>query len=85
MNEKHNVKIHTKKVVNNSYRLKKIDWVSIVEFCLAVYMAYALFFIVSKDLFISLPLTMLFFIGFAYTSFLSLLHAPLSFIFSRKS
>jgi len=82
--EKHSSRIHTKKVVNNSYRLKKIDWVSIIEFTLAGYMAYALFFIVSNDLFISLPLTMLFFIGFAYTSFLSMLHAPLSMVFSRK-
>lgn len=71
-----------KHLLDNVYRTRKLDWVTIIEFILAIYMSYAVYFTYKNELFLSLPLIVLFQIGFFYTSMLSILQTPLS-IFSR--
>ncbi|HOP27984.1 MAG TPA: glycosyltransferase [Spirochaetota bacterium] len=72
-----------KNVFGNVYRTKKIDAVSLIELTLAVYMTYAVYFTYENDLYFSLPLILLFQIGFFYTSLLSIVQAPLS-VFVRR-
>ena len=71
-----------KHLVDNVYRTRKLDWVTIIEFILAIYMSYAVYFTYKNELFLSLPLIVLFQIGFFYTSMLSIMQTPLS-IFNR--
>ena len=82
--EKISASTHVKKVLGNVYRSKKTDWVSIIEFILAIYMSFAVYYVFSKDLFLSLPLIMLFQIGFAYTSFLSIVQTPMSVLLHKN-
>ncbi len=83
--EKQSVSVHVKKVLGNVYRSRKIDWVTLVEFVLAIYMSYTVYYIYDKNLFISMPLILLFQIGFAYTSLLSLMQTPLAMVLRRKA
>ena len=72
-----------KHIVGNVYRTRNLDVVTIIEFILAIYMTYAVYFTYKNDLFLSLPLIVLFQIGFFYTSMLSIMQTPLS-IFNRQ-
>ncbi len=80
---KHSMKNRMKNVFGNVYRTRKIDAVSLIELALAVYMTYAVYFTYENDLYFSLPLILLFQIGFFYTSILSIAQAPLS-VFVRR-
>jgi hypothetical protein len=82
--EKHSMKSRMKNVFGNVYRTKKIDAVSLIELILAVYMTYAVYFTYENDLYFSLPLIVLFQIGFFYTSVLSIMQAPLSVFIRRR-
>ncbi len=75
---------HVRKVLSNVYRSRKIDWVSIVEFLLAVYMTYAVYYVYTKNLYLSLPLIMLFQFGFTYTSLLTILQTPIAILSRRR-
>lgn len=81
--EKTSMTSRMKNVFGNVYRTRKIDAVSVIELLLAVYMTYAVYFTYDNNLYFSLPLILLFQIGFFYTSLLSLVQAPLS-VFIRK-
>ena len=72
-----------KHLFGNVYRTKKLDVVTIIEFILAVYMSFAVYFTYTNDLYLSLPLIVLFQIGFFYTSMLSIVQMPIA-LFSRK-
>jgi len=72
------------KVFTNVYRIKKIDWVSIIELCLGIYFTYAVYYAFYSGLYFSLPFLMLFQVGFLYTSFLSIFYAPLMMFFRKK-
>jgi cellulose synthase/poly-beta-1,6-N-acetylglucosamine synthase-like glycosyltransferase len=74
-----------KNVLGNVYRTKNIDAVSLIELLLALYMTYAVYFTYSNDLFLSLPLILLFQLGFFYTSLLSIVSTPLTAFFNRKT
>ncbi len=74
-----------KNILGNVYRTRKIDAVSIIELILAIYMSYAVYFTYSNDLYLSLPLILLFQLGFFYTSILSIINTPISFLFNRRS
>jgi len=82
--EKFSLSGRMKNVFGNVYRTRKIDFVTIIEFILAVYMSYAVYFTYDKDLYFSLPLILLFQIGFFYTSLLSIVQAPLSVLIRRR-
>ncbi len=71
-----------KHLFDNVYRTRKLDWVTIIEFILAIYMSYAVYFTFKHELFLSLPLIVLFQVGFFYTSMLSIMQTPLA-VFSR--
>jgi len=73
-----------KKLLGNVYRTRKLDTVTVIEFLLAVYMSYAVYFTYENNLYFSLPLVALFQIGFFYTSVLSIVQMPLS-IFINKN
>ncbi len=72
------------KLVANVYRIKKVDWVSIIELCMGVYFTFAVYYAFDKELYFSLPFIMLFQIGFLYTAFLSMFNSPLAYIIKRK-
>lgn len=82
--EKFSMTNRMKNVLGNVYRSRKIDAVSVIELILAVYMTYAVYFTYQNDLYFSLPLILLFQIGFFYTSVLSIVQAPLSIFVRRK-
>lgn len=65
-----------KAIMKNRYRMKKINWVSLIELGLGIYFSYAVYFAYYSGLHLSLPFLMLFQIGFLYTSFLSLFYTP---------
>ena len=69
--------IRMKNVLGNVYRSRTLDLVTLIELALALYMSYAVYFTYDKNLFLSLPLILLFQIGFLYTSLLSVLQAPM--------
>lgn len=73
-----------KSVIGNVYRTRKVDAVSIIELFLAFYMSYAVYFTYTNDLYVSMPLIILFQLGFFYTSLLSIIHSPLTVFFSRR-
>ncbi|MCL1864475.1 MAG: glycosyltransferase family 2 protein [Spirochaetes bacterium] len=74
-----------KNVLGNVYRTRTIDTVSVIELFLALYMTYAVYFTFRNNLYVSLPLILLFQIGFFYTSLQSLVHTPIAAIFSKKT
>ncbi|HNX25495.1 MAG TPA: hypothetical protein PKG60_15715, partial [Spirochaetota bacterium] len=74
-----------KNVLGNVYTTRNIDGVSIIELLLAIYMSYAVYFTYSNDLYVSLPLILLFQLGFFYTSLLSIVHTPITVFFNRKN
>lgn len=78
-----NVSERMKHLLGNVYRSRKLDVVTLIEFILALYMTYAVYFTYKNDLFLSLPLILLFQIGFFYTSMLSILQTPIA-LFSKK-
>jgi hypothetical protein len=63
-------------IMKNRYRMKKINWVSLIELGLGIYFSYAVYFAYYSGLHLSMPFLMLFQIGFLYTSFLSLFYTP---------
>ena len=73
-----------RRVLGNVYRSRKLDTVTIIELFLAVYMTYAVYFTYENDLYLSLPLIVLFQIGFLYTSVLSIFQMPLSLFLHRR-
>ncbi len=79
-----NVSNRMKHLIGNVYRTNKIDIVTIIEFILAVYMTYAVYYTYKNDLYLSLPLILLFQIGFLYTSVLSIIQTPVSSLFKKK-
>ncbi len=79
------IKNRVKNILGNVYRSRNIDGVTIIELMLTVYMTYAVYFTYQNNLYFSLPLILLFQIGFFYTSVLSIVQVPLSvFIHKRK-
>lgn len=82
--EKISMSLRMKNVFGNVYRSRSFDMVTLIEFALGIYMSYAVYFTYDKNLFLSLPLILLFQIGFMYTSLLSLFQAPLSVLFQRR-
>ncbi|HPS57025.1 MAG TPA: glycosyltransferase family 2 protein [Spirochaetota bacterium] len=81
--ENNSVSNRMKHILGNVYRTRTLDVVTIIEFILAIYMTYAVYFTYKNDLFLSLPLIVLFQIGFFYTSMLSIMQTPLS-VFNRR-
>lgn len=74
-----------KDIMANVYRIRKIDWVSIVELFFAIYFTYAVYFAFYSKLYGSIPFLMLFQVGFLYTSFLSIFYTPLMTLFRKKA
>jgi cellulose synthase/poly-beta-1,6-N-acetylglucosamine synthase-like glycosyltransferase len=72
-------------IISNSYRIKKINWVSMVEFFLAIYFTYAVYFAFYSKLYLSIPFLMLFQLGFIYTSFLSIFYTPIMTFLRKKA
>ncbi len=73
-----------KNIVGNVYRTRKLDAVTIIELILAFYMTYAVYFTYTNDLYLSLPLILLFQIGFLYTSVLSIVQTPATVFFRKR-
>ncbi len=73
-----------KKLITNVYRIRKIDWVSIIELVMGLYFTFAVYYAYSKEMFTTLPWIMLFQIGFLYTAFLSMFFTPLSVLLKRS-
>jgi len=66
---------HVKTLLKNKYSLHTINWVSIIEFVLGLYMSLAVYFAFEKHLFISIPLIMLFQVGYLYTSLFTIINS----------
>jgi cellulose synthase/poly-beta-1,6-N-acetylglucosamine synthase-like glycosyltransferase len=82
--KKDSMSTRMKSILGNVYRSRKVDAVSIIELCLAFYMSYAVYFTYQNDLYVSMPLIVLFQLGFFYTSLLSIIHSPITVFFSRR-
>lgn len=83
--ENNSMTVRMKNLLGNVYRDRNIDLVSIIELILAIYMTYAVYFTYANDLYLSLPLILLFQLGFCYTSLLSIVNTPISIFFTRRT
>ncbi len=66
---------HAKTLLKNKYSLHTINVVSIIEFVLGLYMTLAVYFAFDKNLYISIPLIMLFQVGYLYTSLFTIINS----------
>ncbi|MGB4269844.1 MAG: glycosyltransferase [Spirochaetota bacterium] len=66
---------HVKTLLKNKYSLHTINVVSIIEFVLGLYMTLAVYFAFEKHLYISIPLIMLFQVGYLYTSLFTIINS----------
>jgi hypothetical protein len=66
---------HIKTIIQNKYSLRSINTVSIIEFVLGLYMSLAVYFAFDKNLYISIPLIMLFQVGYLYTSLFTIINS----------
>ncbi|HRR61856.1 MAG TPA: glycosyltransferase [Spirochaetota bacterium] len=66
---------HVKTLLKNKYSLHTINIVSIIEFILGLYMSLAVYFAFDKNLYVSIPLIMLFQVGYLYTSLFTIINS----------
>ncbi len=66
---------HLKNILQNKYSLRSTNIVSIIEFILGLYMSLVVYFAFVKNLYISIPLIMLFQIGYLYTSLFTIINS----------
>ncbi len=73
------------KIVNNKYRFKNLNAVSMIELFFAIYFTYAVYYAFYSKLYFSIPFLVLFQFGFLYTSFLTLLYTPMMRLMHKKA
>lgn len=73
------------KIINNKYRFKNVNAVSLVELFFAIYFTYAVYYAFYSKLYFSIPFLVLFQFGFVYTTFLSLFYTPVMRLMHKKA
>jgi lipid-A-disaccharide synthase-like uncharacterized protein len=73
------------KIKSNVYRIKKIDWVIVVEMALGIYFTIAILFMIENEQFFAVPFLMLFQLGYLYTSIMSIFNFSFSFNFKKAN
>ncbi len=71
------------KIKANVYRIKKIDWVIVIEMVMGLYFTLVILFMLEKEQFFTVPFLMLFQLGFLYTAIMSIYNFSFSFNFKK--